>query len=694
MAQAPSLSARRGAGVARTGETRLWWATLAVGVALCIAYAATPVEHVAVRDFVLYPLTDLIAALAVLYGVWLYRPPVPWAWLLIAVYLLFSMAGDLTWGAYEVAGQSPSPSLADVFYLAAYPCVLGGLLIAIRRRSPFRDRRELIDSAIVGVSAFLLLWVYVVNPYTVAGLSWGDALLSIAYPVADTIVLAAVVRLMLGGNWNVASLRLLFLGLVLTLAGDIAYAANNVTHIRLVDTLLQLGVVAIGLAGLHRSMPALTTRSESERPSAGGIVRLVLLAGVCAVPLIVLAIQSATGKGLHLSAVIVTTVALAALVAARSVGLATAAEQAAQREATLRRYAADLLRAEDEDHLLAVARRTVGELATEIDARIVERGASREVDDGYAFAAPVEARGELVAELVAAGNTAALDRASGALSTVAAQLSLALERDRLLRTERAAAEALARRNEELNELDRMKDIFVSGVSHELRTPLTSMIGFLELLRDGVAGEVNEKQHHFLEIVDRNCHRLNDLVDDILFMSRVDSGRLRLERASVEFTQLVADRVESIGPAAEQKGVEVQLRMDGPALSLRADQSRLAQVLDNLLSNAVKFTPEGGNVVVGVSSSHETAHLEVSDTGVGIPEDEAERLFERFFRASTAKDVSGTGLGLSIVKSIIEAHGGTISVNSRVGVGTTVAVDLPLETPPEAKVDDGAEGVAV
>jgi hypothetical protein len=106
MARAPSLPARGGAVVARTGETRLWWATLAVGVALCLAYAVTPVEHVIIRDFALYPLTDLLAAVAVLIGVRLYRPEAPWAWLLIAAYLLFSMAGDLTWGVYEAAGES------------------------------------------------------------------------------------------------------------------------------------------------------------------------------------------------------------------------------------------------------------------------------------------------------------------------------------------------------------------------------------------------------------------------------------------------------------------------------------------------------------------------------------------------------------------------------------------------------------
>jgi signal transduction histidine kinase len=129
-----------------------------------------------------------------------------------------------------------------------------------------------------------------------------------------------------------------------------------------------------------------------------------------------------------------------------------------------------------------------------------------------------------------------------------------------------------------------------------------------------------------------------------------------------------------------------------AVRLYADSARLAQVLDNLLSNAVKFTPAGGSVFVTVSAQDETAHLEVRDTGVGIPEDESERLFERFFRASTAANIKGTGLGLSIVRSIVEAHGGTISVRSQVGVGTTVAVDLPLKTEQDAAVDDAAEGV--
>jgi signal transduction histidine kinase len=277
------------------------------------------------------------------------------------------------------------------------------------------------------------------------------------------------------------------------------------------------------------------------------------------------------------------------------------------------------------------------------------------------------------------------------LRLAADRAAVAIVHGRLFQAERETAEMLARTNEELRELDKMKDLFVSGVSHELRTPLTSMLGYLEILREGEAGELSDQQQHFLEIVERNSHRLAELIDDILFMSRLDSGRFQLERTSVDLCELVAERVESIRPAADKKRVEVRVDISDASSPVCADYSRLAQVVDNLLSNGVKFTPEGGDVFVTVSTSGETARLEVRDTGVGIPEDEAARLFERFFRASTAQNIQGTGLGLSITKSIVEAHGGTISIHSSVGVGTTVTVDLPLLTEP-APVDDSAEEV--
>jgi signal transduction histidine kinase len=282
-----------------------------------------------------------------------------------------------------------------------------------------------------------------------------------------------------------------------------------------------------------------------------------------------------------------------------------------------------------------------------------------------------------------------MSRTRDSLGTVAAQLSLALERERLLESERDAAKALSEQNERLLELDRMKDRFVSSVSHELRTPLTSMIGYLEIVRAGEVGDLTEEQQRFLEIVDRNCQRLNELIDDILVTARMDSGRFTLERTPVDLGGLAAERVESIQPEADRRNVELHLEVREDPPAIWADPMRLGQTLDNLLSNAIKFTRPGGTVRVTVSSQGDTAHLEVSDTGVGIPQDEAAKVFERFFRASTAETVKGTGLGLSIAKSIVEAHGGTIAVDSEVGVGTTFRIDLPAQGSP----DDAAAEVA-
>jgi signal transduction histidine kinase len=215
-----------------------------------------------------------------------------------------------------------------------------------------------------------------------------------------------------------------------------------------------------------------------------------------------------------------------------------------------------------------------------------------------------------------------------------------------------------------------------------------MVGYLELVMAGETGEVNGEQRRFLEIVNRNCERLNRLVDDILFVARVDAGRLSLDLEWVDLARLAADSVESARAAAESKGLVLRLSDEVDLPPLWADPLRLTQLLDNLLSNALKFTPEGGTVSVTVARRAETAHLEISDTGVGIPEQELGDLFKRFFRASTTASAPGTGLGLSIAESIVEVHGGTISVESEVGAGTTFSVDLPLQAPPEAAVAAG------
>ena len=258
------------------------------------------------------------------------------------------------------------------------------------------------------------------------------------------------------------------------------------------------------------------------------------------------------------------------------------------------------------------------------------------------------------------------------------------ERGRLLESERAAraeAEAaqrlLSEQNQRLRELDRLKDDFVSLVSHELRTPLTSIRGYLELLLDE-GSDLTDEQRRFLGIVDRNSERLLSLVSDLLFLAQIEAGKLAIEVGLVDLETIAEESVETASPGATARGVALTFTTD-ELPKLRGDRARLAQVLDNLISNAVKFTPAGGRVDVRLKAADELALVEVEDTGIGIPQDEQQQLFERFFRSSRATQnaIPGTGLGLTITKAIVERHGGRIALESTENVGTLVRVELPL-----------------
>jgi signal transduction histidine kinase len=238
---------------------------------------------------------------------------------------------------------------------------------------------------------------------------------------------------------------------------------------------------------------------------------------------------------------------------------------------------------------------------------------------------------------------------------------------------------LAERNEHLLELDRMKDHFVSTVSHELRAPLTSIRGYLELVLSGDAGDLRQEQQRLLEVADRNAGRLIAIVDDLLFVARVDAGRLVLEAERVDLGGVVAESVETSLPRARERDVRLVAEVPEDLVLEGADRSRLVQLVDNLVSNAIKFTPPGGVVAVRAFADGAVAALEVADTGIGMDRDEQVRLFERFYRtrSATAHAIPGTGLGLSIVKAIAEAHGGAVTVMSEPGEGTTFRVTLPV-----------------
>ena len=238
---------------------------------------------------------------------------------------------------------------------------------------------------------------------------------------------------------------------------------------------------------------------------------------------------------------------------------------------------------------------------------------------------------------------------------------------------------LSRQNERLRELDALKDEFVALVSHELRTPLTSIIGYVKLLRDDRASGLDAE--HFAVVIERNAERLLRLVGDLLFLSQVQSGKLTVEFRQADLSDIAFQAVQEIRPEAERKRIDLVLA--ATAVRCEAvDPLRIAQLLGNMLSNAVKFTPPGGHVEVRVDRDGDVAVLSVSDTGLGIPAADRERIFERFFRTASATEhvIPGTGLGLTISKAIVEAHGGSIAVDSEEGRGATFTVRLPAAGP--------------
>ena len=255
--------------------------------------------------------------------------------------------------------------------------------------------------------------------------------------------------------------------------------------------------------------------------------------------------------------------------------------------------------------------------------------------------------------------------------------------DRLRGMERAArADAelakrlLSEQNEQLRHADQLKDEFVALISHDLRTPLTSIMGYLELVLED--GDLSDQQQGYLEVVNRNADRLLRLVNDLLFVARLEAGELDLHPSELDLGAVARQSISEAEPRAAAKGITITCDTE-PVPPVKADKGRIFQVLDNLVSNAIKFTPEGGDVHVSVGRSNGTIRLEIADTGIGISPEEQHRLFERFFRASTASErhIPGTGLGLYIARAIVEAHGGAISVESEPGHGTAFRIEMPV-----------------
>lgn len=275
------------------------------------------------------------------------------------------------------------------------------------------------------------------------------------------------------------------------------------------------------------------------------------------------------------------------------------------------------------------------------------------------------------------------------LSVLASQIGTAIENTRLYtelfsshqileRRVKERTTELARLNEELKRLNKVKSDFVSAVSHELRTPLTSIKGYASILMAGKLGDVSPAQKERLEKIDKHSDGLTHLINNLLDIARIESGKVQMEIKEISIKELLDSIIDVITPQIKEKKISLKINLKTKIDKIKADHSQLERVFLNLLSNAIKFTPEKGKVTIYAEGKGDFIEFSIEDTGIGIPKEDLEKVFEEFFRADNAQDqkVKGTGLGLSLVKKIVEAHNGKIWVDSELGKGTKFSFTIP------------------
>jgi signal transduction histidine kinase len=260
--------------------------------------------------------------------------------------------------------------------------------------------------------------------------------------------------------------------------------------------------------------------------------------------------------------------------------------------------------------------------------------------------------------------------------------------------------ALRQSVERLKDVDRMKANFLAMISHELRTPLTSIIGYSEMLLEGMAGDLKKEQNEFVGVIKEKGESLLDLISAILEISKIESGALQLLVGQLDVAEMIRSAVRTVLPEAQKKRLEIKVELAPEVPPLEGDRDKLGRSVLNLLVNAVKFTPAGGYITVraggdvgprrfpisGAKQREERfVRIEVADTGIGIPADKLNDVFRAFYQVdnSFTREYGGTGLGLAIVKSYVEAHGGEVWVESAEKVGTVFTLLIPLKVPEDS-----------
>ena len=294
------------------------------------------------------------------------------------------------------------------------------------------------------------------------------------------------------------------------------------------------------------------------------------------------------------------------------------------------------------------------------------------------LAAPLEAKHELlgVVCLLRRPNEVLPEAAVPTLRALSDQVALVVRNIQY-------NEELARKNEELTHLDQLKSDFMATMSHELRTPLTSIIGYSDMLLSGMTGELNEKQSAFLDSILKGGEALLNLINDVLDLTKIEAGRLELNREAVDLRAALLGVLPVVKPRAQDKRIRISTFLPTDLPLVWADPGKLNQILLNLITNGIKYTHENGTVSVEARTADGLVEIWITDTGIGIAREDQDKVFQRFTQidSSATRSQGGTGLGLAIVRELVGLHGGTIRVQSKLGKGSSFIFTMPITSKP-------------
>ena len=609
----------------------------------------------------------------------------PWLrafWLFLMLGWVAELSADLVLGAYDIALEDPTfPSLADPLFLCFYALVLLAMLQPPAGSGTRSQRLQSgLDCATVVVGGGAAIWYFVLGHAVTEGTgSLLQTTVSAAYPVGDLVLLGALALVFVRGYPRVlrAPLRLLACGLLMLIVADTVYGHQQLHGTYSpgdpVDVLYVLTAVPFVLAASsQRAVGGAAAIARSAGRVAGPQVsRLPLLAAAAGIAVLV-------GTQWHdrffpdLSLLIFVIVLGVLAIARQFVGQHELAQLQERLETIVESVADGIVTFDEGGRVIWVNR--AAEQAFQVEPGELEGAAVDGLFQGVEWAemAPLLEVGDGNGSSVIGERRTltGLRRDGGTFPLEMVVTDAQLDGERVLI---AVGQDVSARKE----AERVKDEFVSVVGHELRTPLTSIRGSLGLLEGGVMGTLPAEASEMLTTAVANTDRLVRLINDILDIERIDSGRAEFQLERVPAAALVEQAVQAVQAVADEAGVE--LRRGAGEVEVVADPDRIVQALINLIGNAIKFSSRGGEVAVSAERDGEWAVFSVSDGGRGIPGDQLREIFERFSQvdSSDARERGGTGLGLAISRSLVEHHGGRIWAESEEGAGATLRFTLPL-----------------